>query len=99
MFLRSGWSVVRSALLAKGGASKNRLSLHLRKVLTWSNKASPRTFQTALVLELWSSLLVSVCAWCRQSCWENYVPIYVKKFCFVFQYEVFVFIVQWLLHC
>jgi hypothetical protein len=28
-FLRSGWNVVRSALLAKGGTSKKRQSLHL----------------------------------------------------------------------
>jgi hypothetical protein len=42
-FLRSGWSIVRSASLAKGGTSKKR------PFLTWSNKVSPRTFQTALV--------------------------------------------------
>jgi hypothetical protein len=49
-FLRSGRGVVRSALLANGGNSKKkRLSLHLQKVLTQSNKVSPRTFQTALV--------------------------------------------------
>jgi hypothetical protein len=46
-FLRSGWSVVRSALLAKRGNSKKRPSLH--KIPTQSNKASPRNFQTALV--------------------------------------------------
>jgi hypothetical protein len=49
MFLRSRWSVVRSALLSKRDTSKKRLSLHLHKVLTQSNKASPWTFQTALV--------------------------------------------------
>jgi hypothetical protein len=49
MFLRNGWSVVRSALLAKGGTLKNRPSPHLHKVLTWNNKVNPRTFQTALV--------------------------------------------------
>jgi hypothetical protein len=49
-FLRSGWSVVRSAWLAKGGTSKKRSSPHLHKVPTRSNKVSPRTFQTALVL-------------------------------------------------
>jgi hypothetical protein len=48
MFLRSGWS----AMLAKGGTSKKRPSLHLHKVLIWSNKVSPRTFQTALILSL-----------------------------------------------
>jgi hypothetical protein len=48
-FLRSGWSTVRSASLAKGGTSKKRLSPHLHKVLIESNKVSPRTFQTALI--------------------------------------------------
>jgi hypothetical protein len=40
----------KSASLAKGGASKKRPSPHLHKVPTRSNKASPRTFQTALVI-------------------------------------------------
>jgi hypothetical protein len=48
-FSRSGCSVVRSALLAKGGTSKKRPSPHLHKVPTRSNKVSPRNFQTALV--------------------------------------------------
>jgi hypothetical protein len=48
-FSRSGWSVVRSAPLAKGDSSKKRPSPHLHKVPTRSNKVSPRTFQTALV--------------------------------------------------
>jgi hypothetical protein len=48
-FSRRGWSVVRSSSLAKGGTSKKRPSPHLHKVLTRSNKASPRTLQTALV--------------------------------------------------
>jgi hypothetical protein len=47
-FTRSGWSVVRSASLAKGGTSNKRLSPHLHKVPTRSNKVSPWTFQTAL---------------------------------------------------
>jgi hypothetical protein len=47
-FSRSGWSVVRSASLAKGGTSKTRPSLNLNKVPTRSKKVSPRTFQTAL---------------------------------------------------
>jgi hypothetical protein len=47
-FSRSGWSVVRSTLLAKGGTSKKRLSLHFHKLLIQSNKASPWTFQMAL---------------------------------------------------
>jgi hypothetical protein len=49
-FSRSGWSVVRSASLAKGGTSKKRPSPHLHKVPTRSNKVSPRTFETALVI-------------------------------------------------
>jgi hypothetical protein len=49
-FSRSGWSVVRGASLAKEGTSKKRPSPYLyNKVLTRSNKVSPRTFQTALV--------------------------------------------------
>jgi hypothetical protein len=42
-FSRSGWSVVRSASLAEGGTSKKRPSPYLHKVLTRSNKVSPRT--------------------------------------------------------
>jgi hypothetical protein len=49
-FSRSGWSVVRSASLAKGGTSKKRPSSKLHRVPTWSNNVSPRTFQTALVV-------------------------------------------------
>jgi len=49
MFLRSGWSIVRSALLAKGGTSKKRLSPHLHKVPTQSNRVSPQTLQMALI--------------------------------------------------
>jgi hypothetical protein len=45
----SGWSVVRSASLAKGGTSKKRPSPHLHKVPSRSNKASPWTLQTAVV--------------------------------------------------
>jgi hypothetical protein len=47
-FARSGWSVVRSASLAKGGTSKKRPSPHLHKVQTLSN-VSPRTLQASLV--------------------------------------------------
>jgi hypothetical protein len=51
-FSRSGWSVVRSASVAKGCTSKKRPSTHFHKVPTRSsNKVSPRTFQTALVYE------------------------------------------------
>jgi hypothetical protein len=49
MFSRSRWSIVRSASLVKGGTLKKRLSPHLHDILTWSNKASPWTFHTALV--------------------------------------------------
>jgi hypothetical protein len=55
MFLRSGWSIVRSASLAKGGTSKKRLSLHLHNVLTQSNRVSPWTLQTALIKRLWQA--------------------------------------------
>jgi hypothetical protein len=48
-FSRSGWSVVRSATLAKRGTSKKRPSPHLHEVPTWSNKVSPQTLQTDLV--------------------------------------------------
>jgi hypothetical protein len=48
-FSTRGWSVVRSASLAKGGTSKKIPSPHLHQVPTRSNKVSPRTLQTALV--------------------------------------------------
>jgi hypothetical protein len=48
-FSRSGWRVIKSASLAKGGTSKKRPSPHLHKVPT-QNNVSPRTFRTALVL-------------------------------------------------
>jgi hypothetical protein len=49
-FSRSGWSVVSSASLAKGGTSKKRPSTpHLHKVPTRSNKVNPQNFQTAHV--------------------------------------------------
>jgi predicted DNA-binding protein (MmcQ/YjbR family) len=48
-FLGREWSIVRSALLAKGGTSKKRPSPHLHKVLNWNNKASSKTFQTTLI--------------------------------------------------
>jgi hypothetical protein len=49
MFWRSGWSVVRSASLAKGGTSKKRPSSHLHRVPSRSNKVIPRILQAALV--------------------------------------------------
>jgi hypothetical protein len=48
-FSRSGCSIIRSALLGKGGTSKKRPSPHIHKVLTWSNKVSPWTLQTAFI--------------------------------------------------
>jgi hypothetical protein len=48
-FSRSGWSVVRSASLAKGDTSKKRPSPHLHKVPARSSKMNPRTLQTALL--------------------------------------------------
>jgi hypothetical protein len=48
-FPRSGWSVVSSASLVKGGTSKKRPSPHLHIVPTRSNNFSPRTFQMALL--------------------------------------------------
>jgi hypothetical protein len=50
MFSRSGWSVVRSVSLAKGGTSKKRPSSHFHKIPTQRNNMSPLTFQMALVL-------------------------------------------------
>jgi hypothetical protein len=40
-FRRSGWSVLRSTSLAKGGTSKKRPSQHLHKIPTRSNNVSP----------------------------------------------------------
>jgi hypothetical protein len=48
-FSRSGWSVVRSASVAKGSTSKKRPSQNLHEVPTRSNKVSPGTLQTTLV--------------------------------------------------
>jgi hypothetical protein len=55
-FSRSGWSIVRSESLAKGGTSKKRPSPHLHKVLTRINKVSPRTLQTAHFTEYTNKL-------------------------------------------
>jgi hypothetical protein len=49
-FTRSGWSVVRSASLAKGGTSKKRPSPHLHIIPTRSNKVSLQTLLMALVI-------------------------------------------------
>jgi hypothetical protein len=50
-FSRNGWSVVRSASLAKGNTLKEKSSPHIHKVPTRSNKVSPRTLQTAVVIK------------------------------------------------
>jgi predicted alpha/beta-hydrolase family hydrolase len=54
-FSRSGWSVVRSASLAKGGTSKKRPSPHLHQVPTRSNNVSPRTFKRHSQISLMSN--------------------------------------------
>jgi hypothetical protein len=43
-------------LLAKGGTSRKRPSLHLHKVSTRSNEVSPPTFQIGLSLSLTHSM-------------------------------------------
>jgi hypothetical protein len=50
-FSRSGWNAARSASLAKGRTSEKRPSPSLHKASTWSNKASPGTFQMALLVD------------------------------------------------
>jgi hypothetical protein len=57
-FSRSGWSVERSASLAKGSTSKKRPSPCLHKVPTRSNKVSPRTLQTARTIWLIHSAII-----------------------------------------
>jgi hypothetical protein len=69
IFSRSGWSVVRSASLVKGGTWKKRPSLYLHKFPTRRNKAIPRTLQTALVQWQAFVLMVSnrrflIALWC-----------------------------------
>jgi hypothetical protein len=65
-FSRSGWSVVRSASLAKGP------SPHLDKVQTWSNKVSPRNLQRPSYISEFIDLNVALylrrevkIAWCE----------------------------------
>jgi hypothetical protein len=71
-FSRNGWSVVRSALLAKGGTSKKRPSPHLHKVLTWSNKVSP-----------WTLLMTLICPQLEyKSLWENGIWLLMIHLCF-----------------
>jgi hypothetical protein len=59
-FSGSGWSFVRSASLAKGGTSKKGTLPHLHKVPTRSDKMSPRTFQTALILMKFITSVASI---------------------------------------
>jgi hypothetical protein len=77
MFSRSGWSVVRSALLAKGGTSKKRPSPHLHKVPTQSNKVSLWTLQTALIVFIQRSHSTS----CGIICPSSYSFFCIKIFC------------------
>jgi hypothetical protein len=72
-FSRSGWSVVRRALLAKRGTSKKRPSPRLHKVPTQSNKVSPRNFQTALVIL--SSQMAS-----SSTCFSNQNFVFILRF-------------------
>jgi hypothetical protein len=46
---RNRWGIVRSATVAKGGASRKRLSPHLHKIPSQSNKVSPQALQMALI--------------------------------------------------
>jgi hypothetical protein len=62
-FSRSGWSVVRSALLANGGTSKARPSPHLHKVPTPSNNVSPRNLQTAFKLLYLNAAIKRIKTW------------------------------------
>jgi hypothetical protein len=85
-FSRSGWSVVRSASLAKGDTSKKRPSPHLYKVPTRSNKVNPRTLQTALIstrlkaknnCELWKYVIIFVGQPVSSECmWKLYIGSY-----------------------
>jgi hypothetical protein len=54
-FREVGGALLRSASLAKGRTSEKRPSPHLHKVLTRNNKASPRTFLTALLHVHWNT--------------------------------------------
>jgi len=65
-FLKSGWSVIRSALLAKGGTLKKRPSPHLHKVPTRSNKVGPQTLRIAPVLSVQHSAMLAL-----QLCWTS----------------------------
>jgi hypothetical protein len=67
-FSGSGWSVVRSASLAKGSTSKNRPSPHLHKVPTRNNDVSPRNLLTALVFDQYYSLKFNTIS--RRNYWE-----------------------------
>jgi hypothetical protein len=64
-FSRSGWSILRSVALAKGGISKKKPSLHLHKVPTWSNKVSPQTLQMSLVQGKIICCFLPYCMFCQ----------------------------------
>jgi hypothetical protein len=74
-FSRSGWSIMKSASLVKRGTSKKRLSPHLHKVLTPSNKVGPRTFRTALVMFQQSSKASNKNRWQYPCCIYCDIPI------------------------
>jgi hypothetical protein len=78
-FSRNGWSVVRSASLAKGGTSKERPSPHLHKVPTRSNKVSPRTLQTVFVLQRTALNEIMLLNCRREQSWSTlrYYPIHI----------------------
>jgi hypothetical protein len=80
---RSGWSVVRSASLAKGGTSKKRPSPHLHKVSNRSNKVSPRTLQTDECHPTKRCPTWKLC--CRPSLWLDpaHPHVAVSSFCAV----------------
>jgi hypothetical protein len=79
LFSRSGWSVVRSESLAKGGNSKERPSPHLHKVPTRSNKVSKRPSYDTLssinstgLIPLYTRKSAPLNCWqCKKSDWEG----------------------------
>jgi hypothetical protein len=94
-FSRNGWSVIRSASLAKWGTSKKRPSPHLHEVPTWSNKVSPRTFQTALVFwkkgenSIWKIILhLWITKRPLKKSSDTFYFIYYKKICHMIYYRL-----------
>jgi len=70
---RGGWSVIRSASLAKRGTLIKRLSLHFRKVPTRTNKVSPRTFQ---IKEHWRDLQLFDSVYGGSGTWYQSGPLH-----------------------